>query len=139
MRAIPAVGITSFASAGRKEYNENSGKLTNTMPSKANPRNTSSMACRSDDLTGMAIWLIVDPDSIESSSIMARSFPYASLPISYASCNFGLPLISPTCHTPPQNNVPFTTGFSKQSRNPIKLATIRSIIAVSSSAAVAIK
>ena len=72
-------------------------------------------------------------------SVIIRSFPYTSLPISYASCNFGLPLISPACHTPPQNSVPFTVGFSRQSRNPMKLATIRSIIVSSSSAAVAMK
>ncbi len=75
----------------------------------------------------------------DGKSVIIRSFPYTSLPISYASCNFGFPLISPTCHTPPQNSVPFTVGFSRQSRNPMKLATIRSIIVSSSSAAVAMK
>lgn len=49
------VGIASAASAERKEYNENSGKLASAMPNKANPRNTSSMTYRSDDLTGMAV------------------------------------------------------------------------------------
>ena len=30
----------------------------------------------------------------DGKSVIIRSFPYTSLPISYASCNFGLPLIS---------------------------------------------
>ena len=32
---------------------------------------------------------------------------------SYASCDFGFPLISSMCHTPLRNSVPFTIGFSK--------------------------
>ena len=35
---------------------------------------------------------------------------FKSLCIDFDSCNFGLPLISPACHTPPQNSVPFTVS-----------------------------
>ena len=64
---------------------------------------------------------------------------YTRFPCSYACLKVGFPSISPTCHTPPQNSVPFTVGFSRQSRNPIKLVTMRSMMPLSSSAAVAMK
>ena len=48
IRPTPAVGMALVVSTGRREYNENSGKLVSAMPGRTNPHNPFSMVYRSD-------------------------------------------------------------------------------------------
>ena len=48
IRPTPAVGMALVVSTGRREYNENSGKLVSVMPGRPNPHNPFSMVYRSD-------------------------------------------------------------------------------------------
>ena len=64
IRPTPAVGMALVVSTGRREYNENSGKLVSAMPGRTNPHNPFSMVYRSDGSDKMAVWLVSDSDSI---------------------------------------------------------------------------
>lgn len=57
IRPTPAVGMALVVSTGRREYNENSGKLVSVMPGRTNPHNPFSMVYRSDgsDKDGVSI------------------------------------------------------------------------------------
>ena len=48
IRPTPAVGMALVVSTGRREYNENSGKLVSAMPGRNNPHKPFSLEFRSD-------------------------------------------------------------------------------------------